>query len=156
MHPAAMALLLAARAHIGSLCGGHVCGGHGQSFVTAIRQYPGQQQVDRSVLVKVPGKHFPKLYIASGAEGRLATTMARRWRVRRAAQVRAALQGLGRGAHGAWDHGGGKSHILCNTPVTAAYTFLHLLHLHCRCGPIVPHLHLRCGSEAHTFFHLPP
>ena len=59
-------LLLAARAHIGSLCGGHVCGGHGQSFVTAIRQYPGQQQVDSSVLVKVPGKHFPKLYIASG------------------------------------------------------------------------------------------
>ena len=30
-------------------------------FVQAIKQYPGQQQVDRSVKVKVPGKHFPQL-----------------------------------------------------------------------------------------------
>ena len=30
-------------------------------FVQSIKQYPGQQQVDRSVKVKVPGKHFPQL-----------------------------------------------------------------------------------------------
>ena len=30
-------------------------------FVESIKQYPGQQQVDRSVKVKVPGKHFPQL-----------------------------------------------------------------------------------------------
>ena len=30
-------------------------------FVEDIRQYPGLQQVQRSVRVKVPGKHFPAL-----------------------------------------------------------------------------------------------
>ena len=31
------------------------------TFVTAVKQYPGQVQVTRSVKVKVPGKHFPQL-----------------------------------------------------------------------------------------------
>lgn len=30
-------------------------------FGTPIKQYPGQQQVDRAVVVAVPGKHFPFL-----------------------------------------------------------------------------------------------
>ena len=34
-------------------------------FVQAIKQYPGQQQVDRRVKVNVPGRHFPQL---TGAE----------------------------------------------------------------------------------------
>ena len=36
-------------------------------FVQAIKQYPGQQQVDRSVKVKVPGKHFPQLQASEQA-----------------------------------------------------------------------------------------
>ena len=31
------------------------------AFVEPIRQYPGQQQVDRAVQLNVPGKHFPGL-----------------------------------------------------------------------------------------------
>ena len=34
------------------------------TFVEAIKQYPGQQQVTRSVKVSVPGKHFPQLQAA--------------------------------------------------------------------------------------------
>ena len=29
--------------------------------IERIKQYPGQQQVDRAVKVDVPGKHFPRL-----------------------------------------------------------------------------------------------
>ena len=36
-------------------------------FVQSIKQYPGQQQVDRSVKVKVPGKHFPQLQASEQA-----------------------------------------------------------------------------------------
>ena len=36
-------------------------------FVESIKQYPGQQQVDRSVNVKVPGKHFPQLQASEQA-----------------------------------------------------------------------------------------
>ena len=36
-------------------------------FVQSIKQYPGQQQVGRSVKVKVPGKHFPQLQASEQA-----------------------------------------------------------------------------------------
>ena len=38
------------------------------TFVTAIKQYPGQVQVTRSVKVKVPGKHFPQLQPSEQAQ----------------------------------------------------------------------------------------
>ena len=37
-------------------------------FVEAIRQYPGLQQVQRSVRVEVPGKHFPALQRSEQAQ----------------------------------------------------------------------------------------
>ena len=36
--------------------------------VAVIKQYPGQQQVDRAVKVKVPGKHFPSLTLSEQRE----------------------------------------------------------------------------------------
>ena len=34
------------------------------SFVESIKQFPGQQQVDKAVKVKCPGRHFPQLTAA--------------------------------------------------------------------------------------------
>ena len=37
-------------------------------FITeVIKKHPGPQQVDRAVVVKVPGKHFPQLQLAEPA-----------------------------------------------------------------------------------------
>ena len=38
-----------------------------ETFVERVKQYPGQQQVDRAVEVNVPGKHFPQLQPAEQA-----------------------------------------------------------------------------------------
>ena len=38
-----------------------------ERFAEVIKKHPGQQQVDRAVVVKVPGKHFPALQPAEQA-----------------------------------------------------------------------------------------
>ena len=65
--------------------------------VEVIKQYAGPVQVQRRVMVNVPGKHFPQLQAAEQAADYPGTAV--EFKVQGAAPIRFAPQGVGRGSY---------------------------------------------------------
>jgi len=72
--------------------------GQGALEIERIKQYPGLQQVQRAVVVNVPGKYFPQLQAAEQKVDYSGTRYGRR--VPGAPQVRSACEGVGRRSGG--------------------------------------------------------